>query len=113
MKYYYNGQLIRTSKTRTYTHAVLYNGKCRACSGSYELARKALAQCQSYTTEAIRDSKDAIAAIERGSSHYRPRRRGGSFLVRVTTTKEGYLARIADLEKYLEGWEIVELEARA
>ena len=43
MKFYYNGNLIRTSKTHVYTHAVLKpDGKPFACSSSLDGAKKAI-----------------------------------------------------------------------
>lgn len=56
MKFYYNGQLMRTSKTHNYTHAVIAHHddgtiSCIACSASRELAEKALHnlwQCKNY-----------------------------------------------------------------
>lgn len=41
MKFYYNGTLMRTSKTRQYKYAVISaSGKCLACSETYNGALK-------------------------------------------------------------------------
>lgn len=53
MKYYYNGQKVRTSDN-VYTHGILYNGKVIACCGSKALAEKRLSQEINYRNEQMR-----------------------------------------------------------
>lgn len=52
MKFYYKGQLIRTSKNHHYTHAIIIvednEFKCVACSSSRELAEKAFENLAVY-----------------------------------------------------------------
>ena len=52
MKFYYKGQLIRTSKSHHYTHAIIIvednKFKCVSCSSSRELAEKALDNLGAY-----------------------------------------------------------------
>lgn len=48
-KYYYNGQLVRTSKNE-YTHAIYYNDNLIACCGSHINALKRLKSEVNYVT---------------------------------------------------------------
>lgn len=71
MKFYYNGQLMRTSKNHEYTHAILNeNGKCEGCRTSKEA-------CQSYINteinrckQEIENDKRCIRALNEGKSGY-------------------------------------------
>ena len=56
MKYYYNGQLVRTSDN-IYTYGVFYNGKVIACCGSEYNALKRLHQEFHYREEQMRQNQ--------------------------------------------------------
>lgn len=116
MKFYYDGKLVRTSKTHVYSHAVLWAGEVVACSGSYELARKELASRISRLESSNNNCKLAVAAIERGDRFYWAKEKCGrgwnSYRVKIEWSKEKYLEIIAANEETKKKYEIVELEAR-
>lgn len=60
-KYYLNEKLVRTSE-RTYTHAITYKGKLKACCGSYDLALKRYNAELRYVTD-----KNIIGYMGRGN----------------------------------------------
>lgn len=113
MKYYYNGKLVRTSKTREYTHAVLHNGACVACSSSAALAEKAMNKELSALRGNLSFYKDAAKAVASGKHAMWTKVNGRAFKVGLDRTAEEYAKAIEWTEDYMNGWEVVELEARA
>lgn len=112
MKYYIDDKLVRTSKTHTYTHAVLFGDKVKSCSGSYELAKKEMDRRIAELDESIRNSKLAIAAIEEGKNYYWTTFKRRSYKAEITSTREEYLGYIAANEELKTRYHIRELEAR-
>ena len=122
MKYYYNNQLIRTSKNHKYTHAVIARKEdgsivCIACSSSEDGAIKAKKKEASYYEQRIGNNEAAIAALKAGKSgyYYKDGRKTGYFKFEKDTTIEYYESSLADNQRTLNrinGWEIVELEER-
>ncbi|MBQ2895041.1 MAG: hypothetical protein IJE92_05940 [Clostridia bacterium] len=110
MKFYYNGQLVRTSKTHTYTHAVIDgNGKARACASSFELAQKALARELNIPTHNNRFYLATLEALKQGKEFFYY----GSKKFKVRYKKEDLEEWIAWFENFKKGLKIVELEQRA
>ena len=121
MKFYYKEQLIRTSKTHTYTHAAIneVDGKiyCKGCSTSEEGARKIIAKEMSEATRNLENAESAIKAIEAGKDgyFYNEGRKKSYVKFNKELTVEFYKQRIEWSKKSIEAiskWQIVELEAR-
>lgn len=59
MKFYYNGQLVRTSKTRNYKYAIIRENegkiKVYACSETKQNALKRLQSEKAYQTQRAKD----------------------------------------------------------
>ena len=112
MKYYIDDKLVRTSKTRTYTHAVLVGDEVKSCSGSYELAKKELDRRIAALNDSIKNCKLAIAAIDEGKKFYWTTFNRRSYKAEIHSTREEYLGYIADYEERKTRYHIRELEAR-
>lgn len=72
MKFYYEGRLIRTSKTHHYTHAVINteNGKCLTCSGSRKGCEDFINRWNNESRQGIENVKAQIKALETGKNGY-------------------------------------------
>lgn len=119
MKFYYNGELVRTSKNHVYTHAVInrVDGKviCLGCSSSKNGAEKIISKEVSRSERFIENYKRAINALNSGKSgYYWKEGRNTSFIhFNASDTIEVYKRRIKDNENAIErcnSFEIVELE---
>ena len=117
MKFYYNGNLIRTSKTHTYTHAVLKpDGKPFACSSSLDGAKKAIQKEIGGWETSKKNCREAIKAINAGKPYCFFQH--GRMTIKVSLKGE----TVADYEKHIQeydriiekykSYQIVELEAR-
>ena len=129
MKFYYNGQKIRESKTRHYTHACVKANElggywCYGCSTTRQGAEKT-------KTDAIRENEKEIASCERyikaivdGKNYVTDKYCGKVYLKEIFCFKglelpeiekkcytliDNAKARIADIQ---ETWKIVEVEGR-
>lgn len=115
MKYYIDGKLVRTSKTRTYTHAVLFDDEVVACCGSYLLANKELDRRLAHLCAANRDYRAAIEAIDNGKSYYMARLCSDNrrpYKNPIKRSREEYMKWIAENEDKKTRLHIRELEAR-
>ena len=126
MKFYYNGKLMRTSKTREYHFAVLNtNGTCNSCHSTREAAEKEWRRPIAAHETAIEEDLQCIKALERGKDHIDLKCRCGWIRVQlkgkdlfgndrgqVSTWREYIESHKRDIAK-LRTREIVELEARA
>lgn len=117
MKYYYNGNLIRTSKTHTYTHAVMKpDGKAFACSSSFDGAKKALQKEINGWEASKNNCIRAIKAINAGQSYYFCQHGRMSYKVSLKNeTVAYYERRMREYDTIIESYksfQIVELEAR-
>lgn len=122
MKFYYNGQLIRTSKTHEYKYAVIStisNNKALTCSATKEGAQKFINRYINERKDEIKTCENIIRAIETGAkSFYAVYGRKTEYCkLREHYTIEDTKERIEECKKAIEGittcWKIVELEARA
>lgn len=117
MKFFYNGKQVRTSKTHSYTHAIIdLDGKVVSCHGSLEAATKAHGALGSFHRSYIRDSKAAIKALEAGRAYYFTQDRMAYRVPLKGKTVDGYRKQIERSEAMLKEYsqyQIVELEARA
>lgn len=119
MKFYYNGQLIRTSKNHHYTHAcieITENGiRCIGCSSTKAGAEKMKAREISELERYMFSHKACIKALEERKRGYYNKRHefisfsGSDFDIE---SEKRYLEddkrRLARFQK----WQIVELEVR-
>lgn len=121
MKFYFEGQLIRTSKTHHYTHACIirkdYEIICRGCSSTKQGAEKVKADELAYLDRAIEGYKRAIEAFEAGKSGYVSKRNGFIRFSEINFDLEkwqGYLKSDREHRERIEKtWQIVEIEERA
>lgn len=118
MKFYYNGQLVRTSKTHEYHYGILNIDGTRvsSCHGTLKDAEKEMAKAPASCRTFISECKAAIHAIENGKTTFPRKICGRTYYEPTKYTKEEYEgmiertnARIAELGKR----KIVELEAKA
>lgn len=71
MKFYYNGNLIRTSKNHHYTHAVINeNEKALTCSATRQGCEQFIQRYINESLEGIENSKNAIKALNAGKKGY-------------------------------------------
>jgi len=116
-KFYYNGKLVRTSKTHVYTHAVINdNGDVLRCSANEKLARSFMTSEISRAETTIRDCDRAIKAIQNGEKGYYSRDYGQRNLwisfstFHITIEKcESEKQACADYIRQVQGYKIVEL----
>lgn len=116
MKFYYEGALIRTSKSHHYTHAVLApNGKAISCSSSREGAEKVKQSEINNWGRIVENHRSAIKAIEAGQKYYSFKEGNRTTKAHVNGTLESYERALREAEKAVEivrSYKVVELEAR-
>jgi hypothetical protein len=123
MKFYYNGKLIRTSKTGEYKYALLdQNGKCLTCSATLKGAQSYKDSAISKKRNSIKSNENLINALRTGASHFDAIANGKTSRVKIEKDYIGHSLEfaqtiVAELNESIElisnGWQIVELEARA
>ena len=122
MKFYYNGQLIRTSKTHHYTHACISikDGKivCQGCSSTRVGAEKVKNDAVTRIENAVFSYRARIEAMKAGKNGYYNRRHEWISLKSLgkwtVEDVEGFLeSDLATLERIKKEWIIVEIEERA
>lgn len=126
MKFYYNGKLMRTSKTHEYKFAIVWpNGKCASCHGTREAAEKEYRKRIAESETCIDRYKQAIKAIQNGKKSFIFKERSGSYKVELygedfahndrskAETWEKYMESANECIARLKTRKIVELEARA
>ena len=121
MKFYYNGKLIRTSANHEYTHATLNErGGVMGCRTSRQAAEAIITAEKARLAREIENNKRKLEAREAGKEGwlYKEARRSVYIKFRADSkwdTPEGIRGTRAELESFLEavdGWKVVELEAR-
>ena len=122
MKFYYNGQLIRTSKTHHYTHACISikDGKyiCQGCSSTRAGAEKVKNEVVTRFENSIFSYRARIEALKAGKSGYYSRKHEWisfkSYTCGTLEDNERWLeSALEDLERIKRDWTIVEVEERA
>ena len=119
MKFYYNGQLVRTSKNHEYTHAVIdmSNGNLEGCRANKETAESIISSEISRVSKSIQNHKNELKAIEQGKKMYRVKEGRRNYWMPITRTAEQVKKNIEWCENYIKkveaNWKVVELEARA
>lgn len=118
MKFYYNGKLMRTSKTHEYKYAIVSeNDVLWSCHGTLEAAqkefRRPIAQCETN----IHDYMVAIKMLEMGRSYYEVKicKRWHRIPLKGKTVNyfESEIEYFKKRIEILKTRKIVELEARA
>jgi hypothetical protein len=120
MKFYYNGQLVRSSKNHTYTHAVINteNNACMGCRTSKENAEAIITSEIADLNRKITNSESAIKALESGKSGYYVKEGRRTWYCKFSKddTVEWYtegIERRRERIGYIKtNWQVVELEAR-
>lgn len=70
MKFYYNGKLMRTSKTHEYKYAIITeNGCCCSCHGTLESAQKEFRRPIAECEKSIANFNMIIRAINSGKKY--------------------------------------------
>lgn len=117
MKFYYEGKLIRTSKTHDYKYAALINEKCLKCSGTKQGAEAEISRLIREAENNIAFYESALQAYEKGSTMVRSRRGDWVKLDTAWYTPENLRDWKESEHKRLnfikENAKVVELEARA
>lgn len=118
MKFYYDGQLIRTSKTHVYTHACVKKGEngyiCFGCSSTRAGAEKVKKDRMREIESAIYSYNARIEAVKEGKSgFYSIKHKWISFKECGHITLEELERRLestkASLERVKNEWMIVEV----
>lgn len=112
MKFYIDGKLVRTSKSHTYTHALMWGDSLLSCHGSYEQAAKALNRSIAQSNERIANAKAAIKAIDEGRTTYWYKYGREQWKAEISGSREEYEAYIAGQKEGNTRLRIRELEAR-
>lgn len=120
MKFYYEGKLVRTSKTHEYTHAVIdiTTGACKGCRVGKDKAEAIISAEVSYYDKKISNYTNAIKALENGKSGYYAKDGRHTYYCKFSSdiTVERYKEWIAWDKDYINSvkanWKVVELEAR-
>lgn len=110
MKFYYEGTLLRTSKTHHYTHAIIKRTndgiKCIGCSSSLEKAKKLMENHPTY-----QDYKLALS-VQNGT--YKKR---NSYSNSIEYLKERAIENYGSIDAWvnryetiINSWEIVEIK---
>lgn len=119
MKFYYNGNLIRTSKTHHYAYAVMEGNRVFNCSATREGCERFI---QSYINESlggIENCNKAIKALESGRNGYYHKFGRHEYYYKfdkndtIETFKEHINNCKANIEYRRNNWKIVEIEERA
>ena len=127
MKFYYNGTLMRTSKTHEYHFAILgEDDKLWSCHSTLEAAQKEFRRPIAERESSIEDCRKAIEAIENGRLYfdtkvcrrwYRVSLKGknldGKLRSDANTWREDIEMYRSSIEKLTKTRRIVELEMRA
>lgn len=123
MKFYYNGQLVRTSRNHEYTHACINTdiNELKGCSATRQGAEKVKNDEIARMKKCIINLKSRLKALEEGKDRYwyKDGRTGCYEAIRkdspyhtIESTKKS-LQNCLDRIEYVEkNWQIVELEAR-
>lgn len=120
MKFYYNGQLVRTSKNHIYTHAVINaeNNACMGCRASKDTAEAVISTEVAQYEKRIANYESATKALESGKSGYYAKEGRHTYFNKFSpdSTVERYRERIEWCREYIDyikaNWKVVELEAR-
>lgn len=127
MKFYYNGQLIRTSANHIYTHAVLNEkGKCLGCRSNRQAAEAIITTAIHGHEDGIANEKAAIEALKKGQTmvrfkdgnrYYWYNLKRSTWLGEKALDPSYYESCIISARNCIEQiratWKVVELEARA
>lgn len=121
-KYYYNGELVRTSKTHEYAYGAINfeTGKIFGCSGTREGAQKMVNEPINRKLSEIENYERALKALKLGQRGYFCKDGRRTFYIRFsevqTPTKEKYERLISNTRDYIvwarENLGVVELEKR-
>ena len=117
MKFYYNGKLVRTSKTHEYKYGVYHTNldKVIACSATKDGAQAHIDAKVANLNREIENCENALKAIAKGKTHYGYKDGRKTYLEKVSTA-EKHTEWLAGYKKSLESvkrtHKVVELEAR-
>ena len=118
MKFYYEGKLIRTSKTHHYTHAIVCEGTAIMCSATRQGCEREKQRYLSQQREIIKSYQDGIKYLRDGKKGYYVKDGRSSYYVPFDKydTAERYEKWIKESENRIQhitnNWKIVEIEER-
>ena len=117
-KFYYNGKLVRTSKTHDYKYAIAYtdDSKILSCHGTYEAAQKEMNKRITEQQQTIYNLNNAKKALINGSKYYFVKFGRNEYRTELPyQTVEEFNEKIKTHEKMIEWYrnnrKIVELQA--
>ena len=121
MKFYYNGKLVRTSKTHEYHYAIVKadGSKARSCHGTLKAAQNEMNRVIAEYNGAIASLNERRKALQNGRKFYfiKNGRREYKYIFTENDTVEDCDRRIEEVEEgfkwFTENWKIVELQAEA
>lgn len=106
MKFYYQGKLVRTSKTHNYKYGVFTKeNDCLACASSFELAQNSIASATMFKRSSLKSYNKILKAIKQGKEKIIL----GRNIFKITETAEQCEEQIKKIEEYLKGIHIEEL----
>lgn len=120
MKFYYEGKLVRTSKTHEYHYGIYdkHYKTMRSCHSTRELAEKELNTYINQPLNWIENEKNAIKALQSGKKYYFAKEGNRNICVRFTKEDtvemwEGYIKGNETKHEYRKSnLCVVELEVR-
>lgn len=125
MKFYYEGKLVRTSKTHEYKFAAIDVSKADGekisalkCSATHEGAKSEIDRKRNNALNAITHYEQMIKAIENGYKHMWAKECGHAYKIDLTKYSIDELRSYIDSErKYLDyiqmNFKVVQLEAKS
>lgn len=122
-KFYYNGQLIRTSINHIYKFALLTTyGDCITCSATREGCEKELRRLKNGRRESITNSESKIKALTEGKTRYCAKDGRHSYYNNLPIKAEDRAKAIEEAKGWIEidkkalasydKYQIIELEER-
>lgn len=109
MKFYYNGKLVRTSKSHEYRYAVMHGDKCIGCSATRDGALKtAYALVSAKKNLAVCESVLNGTYVRKSRNHYTAEQ-----IIKNSGGIDGIKREIEGYKAYISECVLVELEARA
>lgn len=123
MRFYYNGNLIRTSRTHHYTHALLNSrGGAVMCSAKRSACESFKQSAINHCLQGIENGKSAIKALEaKRGGYWRKEGRKTEWYsfseleewgMRPKAKYEEIIAEMEHKLQLFQSWQIVEIEER-
>lgn len=116
MKFYYNGELVRTSKNHNYTHAILTPNGIASCSSRKETAESEIRALKSEAISRVEHCEYILKEFDAGKDFYFSKSKRVSIkneMPKDRATIEQWLKWAKETLEYRNQFRVVELECRA